>query len=90
MTRFSIVSFISECPALSSPDHGQVTPGGSVPYPDTVNYTCNSGFNIIGETTRNCQSDGSWSGTDPTCIEKGIILFYWHSRSILSILHPLK
>ena len=30
-------------------------------------YTCDEGFNLIGNSTRLCQADGSWKGTDPTC-----------------------
>ena len=34
---------------------------------DTCNFTCETGFELIGSETRTCQSDGSWSGTDGLC-----------------------
>lgn len=30
-------------------------------------YDCNEGFNLEGNETRTCQSDGMWSGNEPTC-----------------------
>ena len=30
-------------------------------------YTCNSGFRLIGLSTRTCLSDGIWSGSEPIC-----------------------
>ncbi len=38
---------------------------------DTVaTYICNTGYNLNGETTRTCGSDGSWSGSAPVCQRK--------------------
>ena len=34
---------------------------------DTCSFTCNNGYEIFGNTTRICQTDGSWSGSDPVC-----------------------
>ena len=34
---------------------------------DTCSFTCNAGYELIGNDTRTCQSDGSWSGSDVTC-----------------------
>ena len=57
------------CPALPDPDNGMVTwdnlaPGG------IATYTCDSGFILVGDPTRNCGSDGTWSGEEPTCDRK--------------------
>ena len=30
-------------------------------------YTCNSGFSLVGSSTRTCLSNGSWSGSQPIC-----------------------
>jgi hypothetical protein len=32
-----------------------------------ASYTCDSGYSMTGSFTRTCQSDGTWSGTPPTC-----------------------
>ena len=33
----------------------------------TATYQCNEGFNLIGHMQRICQSNGEWSGNEPTC-----------------------
>jgi len=52
-------------------------------FEDIVTYSCNAGFELIGEATLTCLSDGVWDHTPPTCqrvqcqiqpIENGIIL----------------
>ena len=30
-------------------------------------YTCNDGYDLVGNTTLTCQADGTWGGTAPTC-----------------------
>ncbi|KAL5256705.1 hypothetical protein ACHWQZ_G011835 [Mnemiopsis leidyi] len=32
-----------------------------------VRYECDLGFRLVGSLTRNCQSNGSWTGTVPVC-----------------------
>ncbi|XP_071546933.1 sushi, von Willebrand factor type A, EGF and pentraxin domain-containing protein 1-like isoform X1 [Panulirus ornatus] len=41
--------------------------GNSYSYGDTVSYTCNPGFFLVGYTERTCQSDGEWNGERPQC-----------------------
>ena len=36
-------------------------------YEDTCSYTCNTGYELTGNDTRTCQSNGSWSGGDSVC-----------------------
>ncbi len=55
-----------QCSELSQPSGGTVTitsqaPGG------IAFYRCNTGNNLIGSSTRSCQTDGTWSGNAPTC-----------------------
>jgi len=51
-------------------DDGQPNPG------DTCSYTCNAGFVIDGITVRTCQNDATWSGTEPTCRQGVVSVFY--------------
>ena len=37
---------------------------------NTATYTCNPGYNLTGDATRMCQSDGMWSDSPPTCPRK--------------------
>ena len=54
------------CPNLPNPQNGQVSQQGNKPG-NRASYTCNSGYELIGQSTRTCQSNGEWSGVAPTC-----------------------
>ena len=30
-------------------------------------YSCDEGFELVGESTRECMNDSTWSGRSPTC-----------------------
>ena len=63
---FSLDVYIASCDYLSSPRYGHV----SVTTRDVggrATYTCNSGFSLVGPSTRTCLSDGNWSGSQPIC-----------------------
>ncbi|XP_035682609.1 polycystic kidney disease protein 1-like 2 [Branchiostoma floridae] len=55
----------TSCPPLPPVEHGS-TSGGSY-YGDVVTYHCDPGYEISGDEERTCQSDQTWSGTQPTC-----------------------
>ena len=40
----------------------------TVTYGSTVNYSCISGYNIVGNPTRTCTVNGKWSDNPPQCI----------------------
>ena len=54
-----------DCGPLSNPANGQLSLNGTV-FETIATYTCDSGFKLIGNDTRVCQSDGTWSES-PTC-----------------------
>jgi len=54
---------ITACGNLSGPDNGRVVLSGTS---DMAIYSCNNGFNLVGDTTRTCVSN-NWTGTRPTC-----------------------
>jgi len=63
----------SLCPPLTAPENGGIDcsmeDDGIVIEGDTCFYTCNNGFELSGSIARVCQSDGSWSGSVPTCVK---------------------
>ncbi|XP_035660140.1 CUB and sushi domain-containing protein 1-like [Branchiostoma floridae] len=56
------------CPTLSAPAHGSIS--GSHYYGDRVTFSCSAGYFLQGSSSRTCQSNRQWSGTQPTCQRK--------------------
>ncbi|XP_035662455.1 CUB and sushi domain-containing protein 1-like [Branchiostoma floridae] len=54
-----------QCPMLSSPLNGDLT--GPNFYMDTVLFTCNLGYELIGHSSSTCQADQSWNKNVPSC-----------------------
>ena len=65
------IIIIVSCPPLTTPDDGtyNCTMGGDGAHVvgDTCTLTCDDGFEPSDTTSRQCDNDGSWSGSDPTC-----------------------
>ncbi|KAI8480409.1 hypothetical protein Bbelb_418670 [Branchiostoma belcheri] len=56
--------YVPQCPTLTL-SNGAVS--GSRGNGDTLTFTCNTGYNLVGSSTLTCQSDLTWSGSPPTC-----------------------
>lgn len=61
----------ADCGSLPAPINGNLTAVPATTFESIAVYTCNSGFNIIGQATRTCQADGIWSGSEPMCALAG-------------------
>ncbi|CAH1270695.1 ZAN [Branchiostoma lanceolatum] len=55
------------CPTLTAPANGALSPPGPHAYPDTVSFTCDTGYQLDGASSVTCQADGSWTDPEPTC-----------------------
>jgi len=59
------------CPNLTNPENGQVVQLLDGNVPGTVaNYSCDAGYNILGNVTRDCVGMGleaMWTGEAPIC-----------------------
>jgi len=56
----------NSCGNPGTPANG-IKVGESYKYHDVVSFQCNEGYNLIGSSTRTCQTDNNWDGTQPTC-----------------------
>ena len=55
-----------DCRGLSVPSSGQVRLTGTL-LGSKATYTCDSGYILVGNDTRECLSSGRWSDEDPYC-----------------------
>ncbi|XP_074620011.1 sushi, von Willebrand factor type A, EGF and pentraxin domain-containing protein 1-like [Acropora palmata] len=59
------------CQIVNCGDPG--TPANGIRYGDSFTYQssifieCDPGYKLVGDLTRTCQADGTWSGSQPTC-----------------------
>ena len=62
-----IVAFAAvKCEELTRPRNGVMFVTG-ITFGSTVAYNCDVGFELVGVSSRTCQSNGVWSDSDPTC-----------------------
>ncbi len=54
------------CERLLDITNGQVFLSG-VTVDSAAVYRCNTGFELVGDSSRTCQSSGLWSGAEPSC-----------------------
>lgn len=59
-----------ECPNLPAPSYGSVHLTGTT-LDNIAIYTCDSGFQLVGEAVRRCLTSGQWSGQAPVCEPRG-------------------
>ena len=68
-----------DCGSLTDPDNGQVDHTAGTTFRQSATYRCNTGYNLVGNSTRTCQATGNWSYSEPTC--QGMLL---HSSCLWS------
>ena len=74
---YIVLSTAVDCGPLCNLTNGQVSHTAGTTFGQTATYSCNTGYNLVGDNTRTCQADGEWSGSAPTC--QGMFL-YWVTK----------
>lgn len=80
-------------PDLTPPTNGSVdrTTGTTG---EVATYTCNLGYQLAGEPTRTCQTNGVWSGSAPSCpggvwvVGEGGTILTWNGSTWRSVTSP--
>ena len=63
---------VVDCGTLTNPTNGQVNHTAGATFGQTATYSCDPGYNPVGDSTRICQAGGVWSGSEPNC--QGMLL----------------
>ena len=66
-TLYILFQTAVDCNALTNPANGQVSHTAGTTFGQTATYSCNTGYNLVGDSTRTCEATGMWSGSEPTC-----------------------
>ncbi|XP_053391178.1 CUB and sushi domain-containing protein 3-like [Mercenaria mercenaria] len=64
------VCVIIDCGAPTDLENGNVSTLEGTIYQKWATYSCNSGYNLTGSGSRQCQLDKTWSGSQPFCLPK--------------------
>ncbi|XP_042878589.1 sushi, von Willebrand factor type A, EGF and pentraxin domain-containing protein 1-like isoform X2 [Penaeus japonicus] len=56
------------CPIPIQIRQGSIS-GSDYTFGSTITYTCDEGYELVGENIRTCQENKEWSGTEPFCKE---------------------
>ena len=51
-----------------------------------ANYSCDSGYRVIGISTRMCGADGTWSGEEPSCQLEALEAIIGSAVAIFSVI----
>lgn len=62
-----------DCGPLSDPVDGTVDTSSGTTFMQRATYSCNVGYDLIGENSSECQETGHWS-LQPVCTSEYIII----------------
>ena len=67
------------CLTPTAPTNGTINcssgDDGVLSYEDTCTVTCNNGYHLLGNKMRTCQSNGTLSGSNATCISEWLLTY---------------
>jgi len=72
-----------DCGTLTNPVNGQVNNIAGTTFGQTATYSCDPGYNLVGNTQRICHATGVWSGNVPTCQGMLLLEHYVLNESVL-------
>ena len=67
---YTISQPVIVCQPLSPVENGDVVFSEGNNWQSVASYSCNTGYQLIGNEQRTCQLSGVWNGTEPMCMRK--------------------
>ena len=61
-----------DCPPLMNPTGGSVSVSG-LRQGSTATYSCNVGYDLMGDSSRTCGGTGMWTGSEPVCQRESLL-----------------
>ncbi|XP_019614832.1 PREDICTED: uncharacterized protein LOC109462715, partial [Branchiostoma belcheri] len=58
---------IVPCLPPMAPANGSVSPDDATSYQDVVEFSCDPGYELVGDSAHVCQWDGRWNSSTPNC-----------------------
>ena len=58
---------VVDCGNPGSPAHGNRDSSNVFTYDASASFTCDPGYELVGEQSIKCQGDGTWSSSIPVC-----------------------
>ena len=62
-----LILIVVDCGNLTDPANGSFTLTSGTTFGQTATYSCDTGYNLVGDGIRTCQATGNWSESEPTC-----------------------
>ena len=62
---------VLDCGALPDIANGIIDQSSGTGLSAVTTYTCDPGFTLLGDSTRECGSDEVWTNSEPSCAGKG-------------------
>ena len=72
-----LILTVVDCRSLNAPANGGVTYTSGTTFGNTTTYSCNTGYNLVGNSVRTCQATRNWSGSAPAC-QGMLVKDYFH------------
>ena len=72
-----IIQWLTDIPCNCPlpPSYGYTsTCSGSISAGYEVSYYCNNVKLLVGDESRTCQGNGTWTGSDPSCVTGGVYM----------------
>jgi len=63
---------VVDCGTLTDPANGLVSHTAGTTFGQIATYSCDTGYNLVGDSNHTCRATGVWSGCAPTC--QGMLL----------------